>query len=53
MDLSNSPFAEILYLNAEKSIQQYSQYAKQNQMIMQNQIQNQNQEEIPNQNENS
>ena len=55
MDLSNSPFADIVYLNAEKSIQQYSQYAKQNQMMMQNQnqIQNQNQEEIQNQNENS
>ena len=51
MDLSNSPFAEILYLNAEKTIQQYSQYSKQNQMMMQNQ--NQNQEQIQNQNENS
>ena len=39
-DLTNSPFADILYLQAEKSIEQYNQMQKQ--MEMQNQIQNKN-----------
>ena len=40
-DLTNSPFADILYLQAEKSIEQYNQMQKQ--MEMQNQ---QNKNEI-------
>ena len=49
MDLSNSPFADILYVNAEKTLQQYSLYSKQNMKNMENQ----NQEQMKNQNENS